>query len=109
MRPLPVEDLRAILISPLSDSNYVNLLWRTNCESDVRRYEIHRSTELRFSPDESSRIGVAEDKEDGRYDHQMWQDRNVKPGQTYYYFICAVDAAGQRGEFSGLASVRMKD
>ena len=43
MAPLSVACLRAILVSPLSRFNVVNLLWRTSCESDVRQYEIHRS------------------------------------------------------------------
>ena len=44
MAPLRVEALRAILVSPISPQNFVNLLFRTSCESDVRQYEIHRST-----------------------------------------------------------------
>src|ERR1035437_6715843 len=38
MTPLRVEGLRAILVSPISPQNFVNLLFRTSCESDVRRY-----------------------------------------------------------------------
>lgn len=34
------------------------------------------------------------------YDHQMYGDKNVQPQTTYYYRVCAVDAAGQRGAFS---------
>ena len=48
MVPLRVECLRAILVSPLTPDNFVNLLWRTNCESDVVKYEIHRSRSAAF-------------------------------------------------------------
>ena len=60
MVPLRVEGLRAILVSPISPQNFVNLLFRTSCESDVRQYEIHRSTQAGFEPDASTRIGVAD-------------------------------------------------
>ena len=108
MAPLPVERLQAILVSPLSDDNYVNLLWRSNCESDVRRYEIHRSTTAGFLPDKTTWIADAEDKENGNYDHRMYQDRTVQPGTTYYYCVRAIDGAGQQGAFSATASVRTK-
>ncbi len=122
MTPLRVECLRAVLVSPIAPFNCVNLLWRTNCESDVRRYEVHRSTKAGFEPDDSSRIGVADadaviqgiksveyghvpvDHRAGDYDHMMWLDEAVEPGVTYYYRVCAVDTAGQRGPFSAEAA-----
>ena len=124
MRPLRVEGLRAILVSPISPQNFVNLLFRTSCDSDVRRYEIHRSSRAGFEPDASTRIGVAEadavvkgstvyghvpiDHRQGEYDHMMFQDDTVQPAATYYYRVCAVDTAGQRGPFSLQATVRTK-
>jgi len=122
--PLPVEGLRAILVSPLSRDNYVNLLFRTNCESDVGQYEVHRSTQSSFTPDESTRIGVADadakvpgsggyghvpiEHRAGDYDHIMYQDDTAQPDATYCYRVCAVDTAGQRGPFSREASARTK-
>jgi Glycosyl hydrolases family 38 N-terminal domain/Glycosyl hydrolases family 38 C-terminal domain/Glycosyl hydrolases family 38 C-terminal beta sandwich domain len=124
MTPLRVECLRAILVSPISPQNFVNLLFRTSCESDVRHYEVHRSTHAGFEPDASTRIGIADadevvkaspvyghvpiDHRAGDYDHMMFQDQTVQPGTTYYYRVCAVDNAGQRGPFSLEAAVRTK-
>ncbi len=36
----------------------------------------------------------------GDFDHQMYLDTAVEPTTTYYYRVCAVDAAGQKGPFS---------
>jgi hypothetical protein len=55
MVPLQVQGLRAILVSPLGPFNFVNLLFRTSCESDVKTYEIHRSTQPGFQPNDTTR------------------------------------------------------
>ncbi|HOX55743.1 MAG TPA: glycoside hydrolase family 38 C-terminal domain-containing protein [Candidatus Paceibacterota bacterium] len=124
MPPLRVECLRAVLISPISPQNFVNLLFRTSCESDVRRYEIHRSTRAGFEPDSSTCIGVADaetvvkgstayghvplDHRAGDYDHMMFKDDSTQPHATYFYRVCAVDTAGQRGPTSHEAVARPK-
>ena len=124
MLPLRVKGLRAILVSPISPQNFVNLLFRTSCESDVRRYEVHRSAKAGFEPDASTRIGIADadavvkgspvyghvpmDHREGDYDHMMFQDNSVQPATTYYYRVCAVDTAGQQGPSSLEAAVRTK-
>jgi hypothetical protein len=120
-----VERLRAILVSPLTADNFVKLLWRTSCESDVVKYEIHRSRKRGFQPDESTRIGVAQadtivvglretghplyDHVAGDYDHIMYRDGTVLPKAIYYYRVCATDTAGQRGPFSEEVAVRTKN
>jgi len=38
----------------------------------------------------------------------MFQDNAVQPATAYYYRVCAVDTAGQRGPFSLEAAVRTK-
>jgi hypothetical protein len=135
MVPLRVECLRAILVSPITPHDFVNLLWRTACESDVRTYEVHRSTRPGFRPDTSTKIGtvdadaivkgtgpseamplermtseqyghVAEDHHMYEYDHLMYADCTAQPNTTYYYRVRAVDRAGQAGPFSAEATVR---
>jgi hypothetical protein len=116
--PRRVECLRAIPVSPLSRWNFVNLMWRTNCESDVARYEIHRATTFDFTPGAATRIGIAEadavikggngygevpiDHRAGEYDHMMFLDETVAPDTAYFYRVRAVDAAGQPGRSSSV-------
>ena len=122
--PIQVQALRTILVSELTPQNYVNLLFRTAPESDVHLYEIHRSNQPAFEIDASTRVGMADsngivkgsneyghvpiDHRMSEYDHMMWQDDTVQPSSTYYYRVCAVDNAGQRGPCSAVASVRTK-
>ena len=124
LTPRPVECLRAVLVSPMSRFNAVNLLWRTACESDVRRYEVHRSTAPGFLPVAGTRIAVVDadavlqgGHEYGQspiayqlreFDHQMYFDRDVQPATTYFYRVAAVDTAGQTGPFSDEVSVTTK-
>jgi hypothetical protein len=124
MAPLSVACLRAVLVSPLSRFNVVNLLWRTSCESDVRKYEIHRSLTADFTPAGSTCIGLADadapisgsqayghvsvEYRMRDYDHMMYIDEGVQPTTTYYYRVCAVDAAGAKGAYSDEVSVTTK-
>ncbi len=122
--PVPVEGLRAILVSPIARFNFVNLLFRTACESDIAGYEIHRSTAAGFQPGDATRIGRVDNnaiipgseayghtplaypvKE---FDHAMFADHQVEPGIDYVYRVCAVDTAGQRGAYSAEVAIRTK-
>ncbi len=113
--PNRVERLSAILICPPGRQQYVNLLFRTNCESDVVRYEIHRSTTPGFTPNEKSLVGEADanaviqgsstyghtpiDRQQKEFDHIMYQDETVEPDTAYFYRIRAVNALGGKGSF----------
>jgi hypothetical protein len=114
--PLEVQRLTAVLVSPISRFNAVNLLWRTNCESGIRGYEVHRSTAAGFEPSAATRIALVDarsilkggntygqspiDYRLDEFDHQMYFDNSVEPSTTYCYRVCAVDAAGRKGPFS---------
>jgi hypothetical protein len=106
----------------MSQYNFVNLLFRTNPESDIQSYEIHRSKRCGFSPSSQTLIGLADanavvkgsheyghvpvDHNVREYDHMMYADETVLPSSIYYYRVCAVDAAGQRGPCSDEAEVQ---
>ena len=123
--PHRVERLSAILISPPLQQQYVNLLFRTNCESDVVRYEIHRSSTAGFTPSENSLLGEVDanaivkgstayghtpiDRRLKEYDHIMYQDDTVEPKSAYCYRVRAVNASGRKGPFSEEAQVNTKD
>ena len=62
--PIAVEGVRPILVSPISKKfNFVNLLFRTSCEPDVERYEIHRSTTPCFKAGDNTRVGTVNSKD----------------------------------------------
>ena len=48
------------------------------------------------------------DRQLREYDRQVVADETAAHGTTYYYRVCAVDEAGQRGEFSEESSVKTK-
>lgn len=123
--PVAVEALRTLLVSPISNDNFVNLLFRTACEPDVTGYEIHRGTQPGFAAGPETLVGVlksddlpprsggyGEQKKEytvREYDHATFADTTVKSLTTYYYKVRALDTAGQKGAFSAEASVRTKD
>jgi hypothetical protein len=123
--PNRVERLSAVPVNPPGQKGYVNLLFRTSCESDVVRYDIHRSTAPGFTPDEKTPLGEVDanavvkgsaayghtpiDRRQSEYDHQMYQDDTIEAGTAYYYRVCAIDAAGQKGPFSEAAAFDNKE
>ena len=124
--PIQVEGVRAILVSPITEYNFVNLLFRTSCESDIAFYEIHRSGKSGFSPKKNTLVGKISNSDiiEGEdtyghqpidypvkdFDHAMFADMSVEwePETTFYYKVCAVDAAGQKGAFSREAVATIK-
>jgi fibronectin type 3 domain-containing protein len=122
--PVAVEGLRAILVSPISQDNFVNLLFRTACEPDVVQYEVYRGIQAGFGADAQTLVGTVKSddlppRSEGygeskiqykvkEYDHAMFADKTVKAGTTYYYKVRAVDAAGQKGASSEEAVICTK-
>ncbi len=114
--PNKVLGLAATAVSPITPFNYVCLLFYTNCESDVTHYRVHRSTVPGFQPDRDNVLvdidattkfahvtphGYATVTRELRdYTMMIYPDESARPDTRYYYRVCAVDEAGQSGEFS---------
>lgn len=107
-QPQMVSGLKAILVSDVSEDNYINVHWRSNCEADIVAYEVYRGLTPYFAAEKSSFIGKVDVTGKGNgsvfplneYDHQMFPDKELVPGRTYYYKVCAVDVAGQKSSFT---------
>lgn len=115
-KPNKVQGLYAVHVSPLAPENYVALFCYTNIEHDVDLYEVFRGESADFIPSESNRIGMLILSEKivnykGTFKHselerQMFNDKSVELYKDYYYRVCAVDNADQRGAYSDVVHIR---
>ena len=85
--PAEVEDLGVVRRAP----DRLIVYWRRNQEPDVARYLVYRGERPDFVPTEP--IATLRPTS---YFLQTWDDRNLKPGTTYYYQVFAEDWAGHR-------------
>jgi len=118
--PQKVLGLAATGVSPLTSFHYVCLLFYTSLESDVSHYRIYRSDTPGFRPDNAHLLydidarekfvhviphGFATVTRELRdYSMIVYPDESARPNRRYYYKVCAVDDAGQAGEYSDEAS-----
>ena len=72
----------------------ITLTWSANTETLMDCHKIYRSTSQGFSPSVSDYLSAVEDPD------TTFTDTGLTNGQTYYYRISAVDAAGNESEFS---------
>jgi hypothetical protein len=117
--PSRVEGLYAVHVSPSSQHDFVSLWFYTNCESDVNRYRIYRSTHPDFLPQTANLVAeldagefikhvmparwtarIVDERPLTEYNRQLYIDETVIPDVTYYYKVCAVDEAGNVGPYS---------
>ena len=82
----------------------MQLIWRSNIDPDILKYEIYRSTKKDFIPSSDNMLNEVYNGEidhneiyqqplhkrmplfsRSAYDHQMYTDNTVKAGTTYYY------------------------
>jgi hypothetical protein len=114
--PGRVLGLAATSVSPVSTFNYVSLIFYTNVESDITRYRVFRSETPGFRPDSVTLVQDIDARQ--KFDHVIphgfatvtrelrdysmivFPDESAKPNRRYFYKVCAVDDAGQTGEFS---------
>jgi hypothetical protein len=114
--PGKLEGLHVVHVSPITSDNYLCLFFYSGIESDISGYRIYRSPVKGFTPsagDLTGEIDAAQrirhttphgfnsvERSLQEFTMQMWADESVEPNTTYYYRVCAVDRAGQAGEFS---------
>jgi fibronectin type 3 domain-containing protein len=75
----------------------LSLFWAANSEPDLAGYIVFRSTDPSLSKDWTVLTPA-------NYTKTTFTDTNVETGKTYYYYIRAVDNAGNRSEPSQIAS-----
>ena len=118
--PLKVEGLHVTNVSPITGYNYLCLLFYTNCESDISKYRVYRSTEPNFILDSTKLIEEIDahkkfthvtphsfaklERELGDFTMVVYPDESTQLNETYYYKVCAVDEIGQEGLFSDVVS-----
>lgn len=80
------------------DAGHLYLLWGRNTEEDLSHYKLYRSEESGFAPNEST--FVADILQEPEFVVGRYVDKGLKEHTAYYYRVCAVNKAGQRGEMS---------
>ena len=113
---MPVSGLKVILVSDVSNDNYLNIHWRSNCEPDIVRYDVYRGETPDFVIDSDSKIGSVDITTSGNgskfslseYDHQMFIDKNVLKNKRYYYAVKAVDRKGKQSNVLDVVSGKTK-
>ncbi len=75
--------------------------WRTNPEPDVARYRLYRGESADFKTEGASPIAVIEPE---KYFLQMYVDRGLSAGKTYFYKVLAEDWSSNRQAESPVAS-----
>ena len=74
------------------------LFWAANPEPDVAGYLLYRSTDQNLPKNRWTLLTPA------AYTKTTFTDQNVETGKTYYYYVVAVDNAGNKSEPSEVVS-----
>jgi len=75
-------------ISPAPAPGRIALFWPANPEADVAGYLIYRSTDPDLAKEKWTMLTPS------LYTKTTFTDENVEGGKTYYYYVKAVDSAG---------------
>jgi hypothetical protein len=86
------------LTQPSPAPGRLALFWTANSEPDVVGYELRRSTDPNLPKNEWTRLTPP------GYNKITFTDQNVETGKTYYYYVKAVDAAGNASPESKVVS-----
>jgi hypothetical protein len=76
------------LATPNAAFGRIALFWTANSEPDVVGYYLHRSTDPNLPLDKWPKLTPQ------IYTRTTFTDENVETGKTYYYYVVAVDSAG---------------
>jgi hypothetical protein len=68
--------------------------WRRNAEPDVAKHYVYRSERPGLDPKDMEPVAALSPATD--HFLQVYTDKQVKPGQTYFYQILSEDWAGNR-------------
>jgi hypothetical protein len=91
-RPAPT-----VLSPPNAIPGRIALFWAANSEPDIAGYLLYRATDPN-SPKPWTLLTPEV------YTKITFQDVNVETGKTYYYYVVAVDTAGNKSEPSNVVS-----
>lgn len=90
--PGQVTGLRAEYNAPET----ISLYWNALDPDSFDHYEIHRSTSTGFTPSSSTLVGISASN--------LFANRDLESDVTYYFKICAVNDAGNKGAYSSQVS-----
>jgi fibronectin type 3 domain-containing protein len=86
------------LAAPGAAPGRIALFWTANPEPDVAGYYLYRSTDPNLPKERWTKLTPA------LYTKTTFTDANVETGKTYYYYVKAVDNAGNEGPPSDVVS-----
>ena len=86
------------LSQPSAIPGRIALFWSANSEPDLAEYRLYRSTDPNLPKGQWTQLTPK------GFDKTTFQDTNVETGKTYYYFVRAVDNAGNESQDSRVVS-----
>lgn len=86
------------LTTPNAAPGRIALFWTANSEPDVVGYYLHRSTDPNLPKEKWPKLTPQ------IYNKTTFTDENVETGKTYYYYVVAVDNAGNISDPSEVVS-----
>jgi fibronectin type 3 domain-containing protein len=86
------------LATPNAVTGRIALFWSANQEPDLAGYILYRSTDPNLPPKSWTRLTPE------IYTKTTFTDTNVETGKTYYYYVIAVDTAGNQSNPSRVVS-----
>jgi len=76
----------------------LSIFWVANSEPDLAGYYVYRSTDPNLPKAKWTNLTPS------LYTKTTFTDENVEPGKTYYYYVVAVDTAGNTSPLSDIVS-----